>query len=100
MKKLYLLMVGFSFMTLNAQWSLTGNSGTNPGVNFIGTTDSKDLVLKTNNAERIRIANSGSVGIGGAPASNVSLKVYGKSQVVHNSDSDAFYVGNDLVTNL
>jgi hypothetical protein len=30
-------------------WSLTGNSGTNPAVNFIGTTDNANLVFKRNN---------------------------------------------------
>ncbi|MFZ4706608.1 MAG: tail fiber domain-containing protein [Bacteroidales bacterium] len=30
-------------------WSLTGNTGTNPAINFIGTTDDNDLVLKRNN---------------------------------------------------
>lgn len=30
-------------------WGLTGNTGTNPTVNFIGTTDDNDLVFKTNN---------------------------------------------------
>ena len=41
-------------------WNLTGNSGTNPGTNFIGTTDDKDLVFKINNeeSERINLANS------------------------------------------
>ncbi|MGE0636215.1 MAG: tail fiber domain-containing protein [Bacteroidia bacterium] len=33
----------------SAGWGLTGNSGTNPGTNFIGTTDAKALVFKTNN---------------------------------------------------
>ncbi|OQP59938.1 hypothetical protein A3860_35430 [Niastella vici] len=32
-----------------AQWSLTGNAGTNPATNFIGTTDAKPLVFRTNN---------------------------------------------------
>jgi hypothetical protein len=32
-----------------AQWSLTGNAGTNAAVNFIGTTDAQPLVFKTNN---------------------------------------------------
>jgi trimeric autotransporter adhesin len=35
--------------TGQAQWSLTGNAGTNPAVNFIGTTDAQPLVFKTNN---------------------------------------------------
>jgi len=34
----------------SAGWSLTGNSGTTPGTNFIGTTDNTRLFFKTNNA--------------------------------------------------
>lgn len=51
-------------LSANAQWSLTGNSGTTAGTNFIGTTDSRALVFKTNNVERIRINPYGSIGIG------------------------------------
>src|SRR5436189_5264015 len=29
-------------------WSLTGNSGTNPSTNFVGTTDTEALVFKVN----------------------------------------------------
>ncbi|MGQ7944625.1 tail fiber domain-containing protein [Flavobacterium sp. WC2509] len=39
-------------------WSLTGNSGTIPGTNFIGTTDNKDVVFKANNIERMRVNNA------------------------------------------
>jgi hypothetical protein len=39
----------------NANWSLTGNTGTNPSVNFIGTIDGQPLVVRTNNAERLRV---------------------------------------------
>ncbi|MFM2305948.1 MAG: hypothetical protein RLZZ367_617 [Bacteroidota bacterium] len=45
-------------------WNLTGNSGTTVGTNFIGTTDSKDLVFKTNNTEKMRIQSNGLIGIG------------------------------------
>jgi len=48
---------------LNA-WSLTGNAGTNPATNFIGTTDAQDWVVRTNNIERGRIMSNGNVGIG------------------------------------
>ena len=48
---------------LNA-WSLTGNAGTNPATNFIGTTDAQDWVVKTNNIERMRVLSGGRVGIG------------------------------------
>jgi trimeric autotransporter adhesin len=33
-----------------AQWSLTGNAGTNPSINFLGTTDAQPLVFKVNGA--------------------------------------------------
>jgi hypothetical protein len=52
-------------------WSLTGNAGTNPLSNFIGTTDAQDVVVKTNGVERMRVLSSqGLVGIG---TSNPSL---------------------------
>ncbi|MBI4946600.1 MAG: tail fiber domain-containing protein [Bacteroidetes bacterium] len=42
---------------------MTGNAGTD-STNFIGTTDAKDLIFKTNNTEKLRIAANGNVGIG------------------------------------
>jgi hypothetical protein len=53
-----------SIITSSADWSLTGNSGTNPATNFIGTTDTIDLKIKTNNNERAIIKATGEVGIG------------------------------------
>lgn len=43
----------------NTAWGLTGNSGTNSATNFIGTTDNKDLILKTNGIERSRFGSNG-----------------------------------------
>ncbi len=51
-------------LTTTNGWSATGNSGTNAGSNFIGTTDVNDFVLRTTNIERMRIAAGGNVGIG------------------------------------
>jgi hypothetical protein len=45
-------------------WDLTGNAGTNSANNFLGTTDNKPLVLRTKNIARLRITNTGNVGIG------------------------------------
>ncbi|MBK8657682.1 MAG: collagen-like protein [Bacteroidetes bacterium] len=51
--------------TLGKFWALRGNSGTTAGTNFVGTTDAKDLVFKTNNLEVVRYTSSnGKVGIG------------------------------------
>lgn len=32
-------------------WGLTGNSGTTPGTNFVGTTDNQNVILKRNNVQ-------------------------------------------------
>ncbi len=45
-------------------WALTGNAGTTPGTNFVGTTDTQDMVVKSNNVEGLRIITSGNVGVG------------------------------------
>ena len=42
-------------------WNLTGNAGTTAGTNFLGTTDAKDFVIKTNNVERMRVMSTGQV---------------------------------------
>jgi len=44
--------------SVSAQWSLTGNAGTTAGTNFIGTTDAKDFVFKTNGVEKGRIKSA------------------------------------------
>ncbi len=45
-------------------WKTIGNAGTTPGTNFLGTIDDVDLAFNTNNSERMRIINTGEVGIG------------------------------------
>lgn len=40
-------------------WLTTGNSGTVPANNFIGTTDNVDFRVRTNNAERFNFTNNG-----------------------------------------
>lgn len=51
-------------LTTKAQWSLTGNAGINTATNFLGTTDNKALIFRTNNIERMRIGGAGKIGIG------------------------------------
>jgi hypothetical protein len=45
-------------------WQLTGNSGTNAATQFIGTTDSVDLSIRTNNRQRFVVKANGLTGIG------------------------------------
>jgi len=47
-------------------WELTGNTGTSPANNFLGTTDQHPVVIKTNNKEAVRVNPDG-------PASKVEI---------------------------
>lgn len=40
-------------------WTNSGNAGTVPGTHYLGTSDNKDLVLKTNGAESFRLLSTG-----------------------------------------
>jgi hypothetical protein len=42
-------------------WGLTGNAGTSPSTNFMGTTDAQDVVFRSDDVERARILSSGPV---------------------------------------
>jgi hypothetical protein len=53
-----------TWQAVPAGWGLTGNGGTSPATNFIGTTDAQPLALRTSNVERMRILPTGQVGIG------------------------------------
>lgn len=69
MKKIIISMLvlgSLSFgQAVQAQnWSLTGNAGTDPATNFIGTTDSKVFKIKTNNQVRMYFKTNGDVGVG------------------------------------
>ena len=45
-------------------WGLSGNFGTTPATNILGTTDAQSLVLKANNIETARVLDDGNVGMG------------------------------------
>ena len=64
-------------------WELTGNKGTNPPRDFLGTfgdNPAQPLVIKTAGAERLRVDTSGKVGIGtGSPAAKLHVLADGNS---------------------
>ena len=45
-------------------WSIIGNAGIDPLLNFLGTTDAQPLIVRTDNTERLRVTALGNVGIG------------------------------------
>lgn len=86
---LALLMSSFSFAQ---SWNTTGNSGTNPSNNFIGTTDNQPLVFKANNNPSLRILPTGVLRVGlNDPDTNsgTTLRVY-------NNENTVFEVANSL----
>jgi hypothetical protein len=53
-----------SMADATANWSLTGNTGTDSASSFIGTIDGQPLTIRTSNAARMIISSNGNVGIG------------------------------------
>ncbi|MBK9176694.1 MAG: hypothetical protein IPM46_10255 [Flavobacteriales bacterium] len=45
-------------------WSLTGNAGTNPAANFMGTADAQPLTFRTGGVERMRIGAGANTSVG------------------------------------
>jgi len=61
-------------------WRTTGNAGTSPGTNYIGTSDSQNLIFKTNGSENMRILTDGRIAINEtSPAAGDLLTVTGNS---------------------
>ena len=54
-------------------WGLAGNAGTAPATQFMGTADAQDLVLRTNNTERLRLKSSNGALWTAMPNNNVAL---------------------------
>ena len=53
--------------TTSNTWTTTGNSGITSGTNFIGTTDIKSFVMRTNNSQGLILDSLGNVGVGFSP---------------------------------
>jgi hypothetical protein len=66
-------------------WSLQGNYNSNPETDKLGTTDYKDLVIVTNNLERLRITKDGNINM----ANSLTI---GNNLIVNNNTD----IGNDL----
>lgn len=64
-----------------AGWNLTGNAGTSPSTDFIGTTDAQSLILKTNSIQRLSISSTGETNIFANSATNPTLKVLNSGEV-------------------
>nr|WP_315034523.1 cell wall anchor protein [uncultured Chryseobacterium sp.] len=56
MKRTLLWIFSSSVISISGQsWNTSGNSGTNPSINFVGTTDNIPLILKQNNQQVLKV---------------------------------------------
>jgi len=82
--------------TAGSGWSLTGNSGIDTSINFLGTTDNNPIVFKVNNQFAGKLGD-GVVSIGQAAYSNIKnptnmiLTAIGNGALVHNLNDPAIY---------
>ena len=86
-------------------WSLTGNAGTNPSTNFIGTTDNNALELRVNGVRALRLVPTGGTpsvvaGFSGNSVSGVGAVVAGGGQLGSpNTAADLATVGGGVSNN-
>ncbi len=70
-------------------WSLKGNLNSDADVDYVGTADDVDLVLRTNAQERLRIGATGKILIGGDLCVGGSLDVEGLTRLNNTTESTA-----------
>ncbi|MEJ7588613.1 MAG: hypothetical protein WKI04_13715 [Ferruginibacter sp.] len=79
-----------------AGWGLLGNAATNPGTNFIGTTDAQALVTKVNNTQVTRFeTNSMALGISANTYNSTHSYVLGSGANVGYNRTAAMALGNN-----
>jgi hypothetical protein len=71
-------------------WTMTGNTGSNPANQFIGTTDYTDLVFKTYNSERLKIQANGQVKINGTLNVNDSITLNNNRQIGYRAAQNGY----------
>lgn len=92
MKKNFLFAIAtlglFSFAKQSsAQWQLTGNAGTNPTTDFVGTTDNKPLTFKVNGTLSGRVEQFTQLTMFGLNSGNTSITGINNTMYGANSGS-------------
>jgi len=81
-----------------ANWSLTGNSGTDSATNFIGTIDGQPLTIKTANNARMIIGSNGNGTSGAKQPLYFLIKVTNVTGIHGERTCISVYTGNAGVT--
>ena len=82
-------------LAASSDWAQLGNAGTDPTINFIGTTDAKAFVVKENSTGVARF-EANSIALGNAATTNNSTNSYaiGSAATVAYNKTNAFAIGN------
>jgi len=70
-----------------SDWTMTGNAGTNPATQYIGTSDNKDVVFKANGQESLRLKANGGISLLG--------DLVGTGPVIRDSDGSLRLGGDE-----
>ncbi|MCB0790418.1 MAG: hypothetical protein H6595_10190 [Flavobacteriales bacterium] len=83
--------------TASNDWAILGNANTNATNNFLGTTNNVDLVVRTNNAARMRVMGAtGRVGIGtAAPTTLLEVSSGAADAIYGHSTNVGGYLGRE-----
>ncbi len=81
-------------------WELSGNAGTTPPKEFLGTRDQQPLVIKTNDREAMRITSGGRVGIGTRDPGSYRLMVAGGDIRIAEMGKEGSIFGLDRIVGL
>lgn len=79
-------------------WTMQGNTGTDPSTNYMGTADSIDFVIKSNNIERARVKANGDFSINRLMTNKIvspdSVIAFGDSTVMIGYNINRIYTDN------
>jgi hypothetical protein len=73
----------------NEAWVVSGNAGTLPDINFVGTTDNAALSFRTNDTEHMRIQDDGTVSIG--TTNDYASNIYNRVENTNSTNYAALY---------
>lgn len=80
---------GASWLNVNSnttEWHLSGNAGTSPTTDYLGTSDAQDLIIKTNNTARITIDKTGPITLSSDLTVNGDMTVNGTLTYINTTD--------------
>jgi len=83
-------------------WQLTGNSGTTPGVNFIGTSDNEPLTLRANNSIGLQLQYESvttGFGVGSSTTAGINL-IGGLGNTISNGVLGGTIAGGGYVSSI